>query len=66
MSKNQVERVWTGSRCWLVGSFAGEVGMGLPFMIRTLNFVLLVGGSLRGILSEKGAWDASHSFLRPT
>ena len=56
-TETQVERVWTGGRCWLVGSLAREVG--LPSMIRTLDFVPLVGSNHRGILSEKGVCDAS-------
>lgn len=56
------ERVWTGGRCWLVGSLAREVG--LHSMIRTLDFVPLVRSSHRGILSEKWVGDASYLFLR--
>lgn len=58
----QVERVRIGGRCWVVGSLAVEVG--LPSMIRTLDFIPLAGSRHRGILSEKGACDASYSFLR--
>lgn len=44
-TETEVERVQAGSRYYLVGSFAGEVDLGLPSMIMNLDFIPPVVGS---------------------
>lgn len=58
-TETEVERVWAGSRYYLVGSFAGEVELGLPSMIMNLDFIPSVVGSHSG----KWACDVSYLFL---